>query len=102
MADVGLTPSRSMATEDVRNLQRWPCHERRALGGRLVLLGLQAETLQRARDRADGVGGDARIERRGLELGVPKQNLDHSDVGVLLEKMGCKTMGAACAGTRAW
>ena len=69
------TPSRlgsaaivRIVCEEVRNLQRWTCHERRALGGRLVRLGLQAETLQRAHDRADGVGGDVRIERRRVDL----------------------------------
>jgi len=29
--------------------------------------------IQRAHDLADGIGGDAGIERRGLELGVPKR-----------------------------
>jgi hypothetical protein len=40
MAGIGFTPSRSMAAEDVRNLQNWTRHQRRASGGRLVLLGL--------------------------------------------------------------
>src|SRR5258708_8109753 len=38
MAGIGLAPCRSMAAEDIRNLQLWPCHPRRALGGRLVFL----------------------------------------------------------------
>ena len=41
-----------------------------ATGRRFVLLGLQAEMLQRAHDRADGVGGDARVERRRIEFGM--------------------------------
>jgi hypothetical protein len=30
--------------------------------------------LQRAHDLADGLGGDARVERRGIELGVTKRS----------------------------
>src|SRR4029077_14703365 len=46
------------------------------LGGRLVRLSPQRQAVQRAHDRPDGVGGDARIERRRLKLGMPEQNLD--------------------------
>ena len=92
MASIGFTPSGPVVAEDVRNLQNWTGHPRRALCGRLVLLGLETEMLQRAHDRADGVGGDARVERRRVELRMSEQNLNHSDVGVLLQKMGCKTM----------
>src|ERR1700730_821923 len=34
MAGVGFTPRRSMAAEDIRDLQVWTCQERRALSGR--------------------------------------------------------------------
>src|SRR5258708_39138064 len=37
MAGVGFTPRRSMAAEDIRNLQVRTCQERRALSGRLGL-----------------------------------------------------------------
>src|SRR5713226_7981675 len=90
MAGVGLAPRRSMAAQDIRNLQLWTCQERRALGGRLglglvlslrlgrvfglVLLGSQRrETIERAHDLADRVGGDARVERRRLEFGMPER-----------------------------
>ena len=73
MAGIGFTPSRSVVAENVRNLQRWTCHKRRALGGRLVRLGLQAETLQRAHDRADHVGGDLRVERGRIKLGMSER-----------------------------
>src|SRR3954470_19736613 len=46
------------------------------------------EPIERAHDHADGVGSDPRIERRGLELGVPEQDLDHADVDVLLQQVG--------------
>ena len=86
MAGVGLAPRPAMAAEDIRNLQLWMSQKRRALGGRLglgllfglvldlVLLGPQRrETIERAHDLADRVGGDARIERRRLEFGVPQR-----------------------------
>ena len=92
MAGIGFAPRGPVAAEDVRNLQRWPCHERRALGGRLIPLGLQAQTFQRAHDRADGVGGDARIERRRFQFRMPEQNLNHANIDVLLQQMGGKTM----------
>ena len=53
--------------------------------------------LQRAHDLADRLGGDARIKRRGIELGVTEQGLDHADVDVLLE-YGWQSCAAACAG----
>ena len=51
-------------------------------------LSLQREVLQRAHDLADRLGGDAGVERRGIELGVPEQHLDHADVDLLLEQVG--------------
>ena len=60
MAGIGLTPSRPIVAENVRDLQRRTGHGTSALGGRFVLFGLQTEALQRAHDRADGIGGDAR------------------------------------------
>ena len=87
MAGVGLAPRRSMVAEDIRNLQLWTCQERRALGRRiglgllfgrvfgLVRLGPQRrEAVERAHDLADRVGGDARVERRGDQLGMSKQS----------------------------
>src|SRR5712671_1200543 len=88
---IGLAPRRSMAAEDIRNLQLWTCQERRALGGQLdlglvfslllgrvfglVLLGPQRrEAIERAHDLADRVGGDPRVERRGVELGVTQRS----------------------------
>ena len=74
MAGVGLTPGRSMVAEDIRDLQRRAGHTRRASGGRLSPLELAGDMLQRAHDFADGLGGDTRIERRGIELGMTKQS----------------------------
>jgi hypothetical protein len=42
---------------------------------RLRLVGHQrGETIERARHLADGVGGDAGVERRRIEAGVTEQN----------------------------
>ena len=86
MAGIGLTPRRSMAAEDIRNLQRRARHARRALGRRFGLLQ-QGYALQRADHLTDRLGGDPRVEGRVLELGVTEQYLDHPNVGVLLEQM---------------
>src|SRR3954453_9879453 len=60
----------------------------RALCGRLAWLQPERrEPIERAHDHADGVGGDARIERRGLELGVPEQELDNAEVLVLVQQV---------------
>src|ERR1700726_1023373 len=49
------------------------------LCGRLFTSGLQrGQAIQRAHDVPDGVGGDARVERGRIELGVPQKNLDHT------------------------
>jgi len=73
MAGIGLTPSGPIVAENVRDLQRWARHARCTLGGRLVLgftlLGHQrCETIQRAHDLADRVGGDVGVERRRVDL----------------------------------
>src|SRR5450432_3611023 len=59
---------------------------RRASGWRLGLR--QDDAVERAHDLLDRLGGDARVERRGVELGMTEQHLDHPDIDVLLEQMG--------------
>ena len=81
MAGVGLTPSRAMVAEDVRDLQSETRHEKWASGGRFGLggvsrLGLgqvQTEPLQRTRHVADRVDGDARVKRGRFQLGVSER-----------------------------
>ena len=85
MAGIGPAPCRAVAAEDIRDLQRWTRHASRALSGRpafgLILLRQQRrEAVERTHDLTDGVGGDAGVERRGVELGVPKQDLDHPNM----------------------
>ena len=114
MAGIGFTPRRSMAAEDIRDLQRRARHARRALGGRLVLglffglvllvlLGHQrSETIQRAYDLADRVGGDVRVERRRVKLGVTEQDLNHSDIVLLFQQMGGEAVAQRYAASRTW
>src|SRR5712692_3571505 len=64
----------------------------RALSGRLGLLELARDVIERTHDLADRLGGDAGIERRGIEPGVAEQHLDHSDIDVLFQKMGGKAV----------
>jgi len=61
-------------------------------GGSVLSLKLVRDAVERAHDLADRLGGDAGIERRGVELGMPQQDLDHPNVGVLFQKMRCKTV----------
>ena len=61
MASIGFTPSGPVVAEDVRNLQSWTGHQRRASSGRLVLLDLADEMIERAGDVADRIGRDLRI-----------------------------------------
>ena len=90
MASIGFTPSRPVVAEDVRNLQNWTVHQRRASSGRLVLLA--DEMIERAGDVADRIGRDLRVARRCVELGMSEQNLDHANIDVLLQKMGGKAV----------
>src|SRR5260370_35448172 len=68
VAGIGFTPSRSIVAEDVRDLQRWTGHERRGLCGRLVLLELEGNLLQRAHDFPDRLGGDAGVDLGGRRV----------------------------------
>ncbi len=86
MAGVGLAPCLSVVTEDIREFQNRPPRDRQGLCGSLGASRLQrGQAIQRAHNVPDGVGGDARVERGRVELGVPQQNLDHADIDVLLK-----------------
>ena len=54
-------------------------------GGRLVLLDLADEMIERAGDVADRSGGNLRVARRRVELGMSEQHLDHANIDVLLQ-----------------
>jgi hypothetical protein len=73
---------------------------RRASGGRFgALLELARNAVERAHDLTDCLGGDAGVARHGVELGMPQQDLDHPNVGVLFQKMRRKAMTAMSPAT---
>jgi hypothetical protein len=93
MAGVGATPRGPVVAEDVRDLQNRTAHDRRPLCRRLGPLGCQRrETIERARDGTDHVGGHLRVERGRIDLGMSEQNLDQTHIGVLLEQVRGKAM----------
>jgi hypothetical protein len=89
---IGSTPRRTVAAEDIRDLQRWTGHRRGRLGGRrlgagrlaillrgflLRLFGLLArlrQQIERARDVGDHAGGDPGVARRRLQFVVPQRS----------------------------
>ena len=78
MAGIGLAPCRSMAAEDIRDLQRWTGQGREPLCRRLVFpaLGLLArlrQQVERALDAGDHAGGDAGVARRRVQLVVTQR-----------------------------
>ena len=100
MAGIGPAPCRAVAAEDVRDLQRWTRHEAALQAGGSACLELR-DAIERAHDLLDRLGGDAGVERRGVELGMTEQDLDHPDIDVLLEQMGGEAVTQAYAGTPA-
>ena len=75
MAGVGLAPRRPVVAEDIRDLQNGPRHGSGLAGG-LALSRLQrGQAVERAHDVAViDAGGDARVERRRIELGVSQRS----------------------------
>ena len=72
-----------MGAEDVRHLQGTRPH-----GGGLLRL----QCFQRADHFFEHLGGYLGIERRGLQLLVAQHDLNHPDVDLLLQQMGCKAV----------
>src|SRR5829696_8192837 len=57
-----------------------------------LVLRRKPDPVERAHDGADGAGGDAGIERGGLELGMAEQHLVDANVDVLLQQMRGKAV----------
>jgi len=85
MAGISLSPCRTMAAEDIRDLQCRARHARRASGRRRGCLKAFDEMIERADHLTDRFGRNARVERRGIEFGVAEQDLDHADIDALLQ-----------------
>ena len=95
------TPGGPVVAEDVRDLESRTGHECRPLRRRLNSVERQRrQPVERADDRADRVGGDAGVERGGIELGVPQERLDHADVDILLEQVRGEAVPSVCGVTR--
>jgi hypothetical protein len=73
VAGVGSTPRRSVAAENIRDLQRRAGHASPASGRRLALLQLRGDVIERADDLADRFGGNPCVERRRVKLGVTER-----------------------------
>ena len=74
MAGIGLTPCRTMRAEDIRELERRARHARRVSSRRRGGLEGFNEMIERAHHRTERIGGDLRVKRRGVELGMAKQS----------------------------
>ena len=57
--------------------------------------------LQRTDDLAQQVGGDLRVDHRGVEFLVAEQRLDDADVDLLLEQVGRERWRSIIASTPA-
>jgi hypothetical protein len=58
------------------------------------------EAIQWAHHRTNGVCGHLCIERGGVELGMPEQDLNETNVSVLLQQVGAKLCRNVCGVTR--
>ena len=78
-----MTPRWAKRAKDIRHLERAMRHD-----GDL----LRIQTLKRADHLTQNVGGDLGVKRCGLELLMPKHDLDHADIDLLFEQMSGKAM----------
>ena len=62
------------------------------LAARVVAFHQQPEMLERTCHRTDRLCGDTSVERGRVQLGVSEQNLDNTDIDILLEQMRGKAM----------
>ena len=117
MTGVGRTPRRPVVAEDIRDLQLRTEHcgggyaggcsgwsSRCSFAGLwLRLFALLAWLRQRVEwtlNLGDHAGGDAGIARRCIELLVPQQRLDDSDIDAALKKMGREAVPQRMHGVR--
>jgi len=85
MAGISSTPCRTMAAENIRDLQCRARHARRASGGRLVLGDLADQAIERAHHVADDFGRNLGVARGGVQFDVTEQRLNHANVDALLQ-----------------
>ncbi len=85
MTGLGGAIGGSFGSEDVGDLERGAQAD---LAAGILALHQQCQMLERTGDRADRLGGNARIQRGRIELAVPQQDLDDADIDILLQQMG--------------
>jgi hypothetical protein len=78
------------SSEDIGDLDRGA---QAASAAGILALHQQSQTLERTGHRTDRLGGNARIERRGIKLAVPRQDLDYADIDILFQEMGGEAVG---------
>ena len=95
---IGRTPCRPVLAEDIRDLQLRTGHCGRlrlrlhflavllSFPGSLVLWSRQP--VERALDGGDHAGGDVEIACGGFQFLVTQEQLDLSEIGILLEQVG--------------
>src|SRR6516225_3294296 len=91
---VGLTPSRTVIAENVRDFQSWSSHGRGLRRRRLLgvsphtLAARPAQAIEWALDLGNYPGRNAGIAGRRLQLLVSEQRLNHANVRAALKQMG--------------
>src|SRR5437867_10526978 len=91
MPAVGLTPSRAVIAENVRDLQSWSSHSRAVLRRRRLFVAShtpaarRAQALQGALDLGNHSGRHATVAGRRFELVVSEQSLNHANFRSALE-----------------
>ena len=94
MPRIGLPPRGAMGTEDVSDLQLRAGHWPRALfqPSSQGLILQQLHLFERADRAADRLGRYTGVARRGRQLGVLQQYLDHPHIGIGLKQMRGKAV----------
>jgi hypothetical protein len=87
MPGIGAAPVGSMAMKDVCDLQPWAAHGRWLDFGSRPPPDQKCQPVERAGDGSDRRIGDAGVQRRGVELGVTQERLDHANIDILFEQM---------------
>jgi hypothetical protein len=78
-----------MLVEDIGHLQGWPSHG--CTSGR-------RQRLQWADHLAQQIGGHVGVDRRRLQALVAQQHLDHADVHLALQQVGCESVAQRVRG----
>src|SRR5215468_789247 len=70
----------------------WTAGRDAASGGRRGRLEGFDQMIERAYHLTQRIGRNPRVERRRVEFGMTKQNLNHTNINILLQQMGAKAV----------